>query len=396
MAVSPTDPGPPDDEVPQANQRAKASYAQTLQVSKSSEQENNMRNIAKNANSFHLHPMEGKPKFLQFYQELYKLVGTNKFSLVPLANGAYEVTIPNAITRNQVKSLANPTVTFAGKRFKLLTFDNDLQEYILRQVPSYVPRSLLLQELQVAFGKQCIIESLKPMRRRIPLEDGQFTYTYSGDYVITVSNPPVRVPSALHYGSSYFRISRKNACFYCGNPTHMKKDCPEYSKRDVDSSERKHTLHKTPMEPSTIEQPAKKYISDTSGKVLTRDSAHIIPVNNNNNNNAYVDPPAQSKKSTTSRISKERSSLEEVPPRTIQYATRLDYEDSKTTETALRDYHGKNYEEYVKKLTEIGKSQGKTPVFGEDGRLLDPDDESMGESSEGEWSGGDPAAPNHD
>lgn len=86
----------------------------------------------------------------------------------------------------------------------------------------------------------------------------------------------------------------------------------------------------------------------------------------------------------------------EAPTPHIQYAELLDYEKSKLTESSLKLHLGQNFETYQQDLLNAINSQGKEPVFGEDVRILDPDDESMGESTDEEWSGGDRPAPNQD
>lgn len=169
--------------------------------------------IGKKTDAFLLFPTEGKPSYVELYLDIQKTIGQNKFSLVRLSNGLYSITVSNPTVLQQLKLKANPNMSFAGKGFKLYTYKDEIEDFIIRQIPSFIPRNLLLRELQEQFGRKVVISNIKPLCRRITQDDGKFILVYSGDYIFSVANPPEIAPGSLHLGTYYFKIFRTNACY---------------------------------------------------------------------------------------------------------------------------------------------------------------------------------------
>ena len=194
-----------------------------------------------------LYPTEGRPSYNALYVDLYKKLGSTNFSLVPTANGAYIVSLPKAIAMNEMKTLANPTIVLGSKPFRLSTFEDDTQDYIIRKVPQCMNRDLLRKELHNAFGQKPTITNLRLSRKKIILENNEAVFVYNGDYIFTVANPPEITPPALHYGPCYLRIHRANSCYYCGDLSHMRKDCPKLKKKSTQDSPKKHQTELHPQ-----------------------------------------------------------------------------------------------------------------------------------------------------
>lgn len=149
-----SDHDPPGDAAPKGNTVPKATYAAKLKQATTQEQEKIIRELAKKSGSAVLHPTTIRPTYRALYSDLKQLLEGRRFSLVPNPQGTYTFTPSEVLDTQLLKTKCSPHLRLAECDFKMTTFDDDTQEYILRSIPEYIPRGMITKSLSEVFGNR--------------------------------------------------------------------------------------------------------------------------------------------------------------------------------------------------------------------------------------------------
>jgi molybdopterin converting factor small subunit len=351
-------------------------FASAVKQTTTQDQEKKFRDLAKKHNTVVLHPVDQRPSYVKLYLALRQILPSPNFSMVITTNGNYAVSSKMMLLPQILRKLANPTIALADCKFKMTSYDQPTEDFIIKGIPEFIPKELLLSNLANVFKQDSAITNLRQIRRKISLENGETLLLATGEYLFTVSNPPENPPVYLHYGINSFRILRKNACFYCGHINHMKKDCPQLQQRALN-------LQKKQKNQETIQG------SDLKNKKIQKletpepTVAQSISSNPcNNSSDAQQKKKAKETKTMINTLPSKPLEYDETMSQqgNQQFATIMDYEFSDKTEEELRKLYGNQYDQKREELLELSKVENHI-MIDENGRRIVESDTELTEGS---------------
>ena len=154
------------------------------------------------------------------------------------ANGSYTVSSKLIQLPEILKNPHSRTLTLADHEFNVSTYDEPREEYIVKGIPEFMPKDLILSSLENTFKQGSTITYLRPIQRKLTLESGETISINIGEFIFTATNPPEITPVFMYYDINAFRIFRKNACFFCGKIDHVRKNCPQLKQRQGSTIEK--------------------------------------------------------------------------------------------------------------------------------------------------------------